>query len=175
MHDRRDFIAIDRTERCSGRVVAPAAAMGNAVAVRQVIVIGAAILLYRHPSLSARTRTLLPVIDVRLACTGFARWGNYSVALVFSCVCKTQGSFYLSTSAVLSVYTVLVGEQWIFNSSNYKRNELCDSSGIFYGIARRKKAVTIKQERASKKRSAIDPLFLIARIFHSERKKLTQI
>lgn len=44
---------------CSGRVVARAAAVGNAVAARQVIVIGAAVPLSRRPSFSARTRTPL--------------------------------------------------------------------------------------------------------------------
>lgn len=43
---------------CSGRVVARAAAVGNAVAARQVIVIGAAVPLSPRPSRSARTRTL---------------------------------------------------------------------------------------------------------------------
>lgn len=42
-------------------MVARAAAVGNAVAARQVIVIGAAVPLARRPSLSARTRTLVAV------------------------------------------------------------------------------------------------------------------
>lgn len=42
-------------------MVARAAAVGNAVAARQVIVIGAAVPLSRRPSLSARTRTLAAV------------------------------------------------------------------------------------------------------------------
>lgn len=46
---------------CSGRVVARAAAVGNAVAARQVIVIGAAVSLAPRLSLSARTRTLAAV------------------------------------------------------------------------------------------------------------------
>ncbi|CAB3226022.1 unnamed protein product [Arctia plantaginis] len=57
----RSVTGAERAAWCSGRVVARAAAVGNAVAARQVIVIGAAVPLSRRPSLSARTRTLVAV------------------------------------------------------------------------------------------------------------------
>lgn len=64
-------VVAERAAWCSGRVVARAAAVGNAVAARQVIVIGAAVPLSRRPSLSARTRTLAAVCVLRLAHRSF--------------------------------------------------------------------------------------------------------
>lgn len=57
----RSVTGAERAAWCSGRVVARAAAVGNAVAARQVIVIGAAVPLLPRPSRSARTRTLVLV------------------------------------------------------------------------------------------------------------------
>lgn len=67
---QRSVTGAERAAWCSERVVARAAAVGNAVAARQVIVIGAAVLLCRRPSLSARTRTLL-LVCVMLAHRSF--------------------------------------------------------------------------------------------------------
>lgn len=66
----RSVTGAERAAWCSERVVARAAAVGNAVAARQVIVIGAAVPLCRRPSLSARTRTLL-LVCVMLAHRSF--------------------------------------------------------------------------------------------------------
>lgn len=70
---QRSVTGAERAAWCSERVVARAAAVGNAVAARQVIVIGAAVLLCRRPSLSARTRTLLVVCVVLAHRSFFSR------------------------------------------------------------------------------------------------------